>query len=90
MKTTVECLHAGQKYAYGDSFYEFQVTTKESLSREKLITLCGKKNPFTDKWKTKEEWQKNHGSAIDYFAGYCKVNPTSYGYNVTFCLPYTD
>lgn len=86
----VECLHAGQKRAYGDSFYEYQVTTDEPMTREDLIFACNKHNPFGKEWKTKEEWQKKHASALDYFAGYCEILKNVKGYKVTFCLPYTD
>lgn len=86
----VKCLHAGQRHAYGDSFYEFQVTTEDPMTREDIIFACNRPNRFNKTWKTKEEWQKNHGSAVDYFAGYCEIIKNAEGYHVTFCEPYTD
>ena len=86
----VECLHAGQRHAYGDSFYEYQVYTEKPMERKDIIIACNKRNHFGKEWKTKEEWRKKVGCAIDYFAGYCEIIKNAKGYFVRFCEPYTD
>jgi len=85
----VECLHVGQKHRYGDSFYEFKVTTEDKLDRETVINLTDRMRP-DHRWQSKEEWQANHFNANKYFSGYCEIIPRDYGYEVTYCLPYTD
>ena len=84
--------HSGQYKRYGDSFYEWEITT--DLPKEKVLEKC-----FTElakaEYPTKEEWQKNiinekKGDLRYYFYGYYDLVKTNNGYNFIVCHPYTD
>lgn len=87
----VKCVHAGQRYAYGDSFYEYEIHLEpgQTVSREDIIAYC-----FAEiskrKVQTKEEWRQACGDMGKHFAGYYELYSTDYGYKYIVCLPYTD
>ena len=81
---------AGQSKPYGDSEYEWELTTKEDIDEAELLAFCQRllrKNAQTD-----EEWQKGHNnSASIYFRGYYSlVKRTSDMWIYRVVEPYCD
>ena len=92
--------HSGQYHAYGDSYYEWDITTDANETREEIIEYC-----FTNLYKNRvphyDEWVKefrnpNGNHYYDYgyyFTGYFTLTP-GYGdskhYKFSVCKPYTD
>ena len=87
----VKCVHAGQRHAYGDSFYEYEIHLEGNakVSEEGILAYC-----FAEiskrKVQSRPEWQHACGDMGKYFAGYYELYPTSYGYKYVTCSPYTD
>ena len=60
---------AGQSKPYGDSEYEWELTTKEDIDEAELLAFC--QRLLRKNTQTYEEWRKGHNnSASIYFRGY--------------------
>ena len=60
---------AGQSKPYGDSEYEWELTTKEDIDEAELLAFC--QRLLRKNTQTYEEWRKGHNdSATIYFRGY--------------------
>lgn len=82
--------HSGQKRAYGDSFYEFDVTSK--LPPDEVERICASR---VHKAIHKSEWLADYRQpgcsmekAFRSYYEFKEVGPGSYRYVVT--SPYTD
>ena len=92
-------IHSGQYRRYGDSFYEWEITT--NLPKEKVLEKCFKELAKSE-YPTKEEWTNNINNEKKddmsyYFHGYYTfteaffdVDSDAKGYYFTVCHPYTD
>lgn len=86
-----KCRHAGQRGAYTDSTYEYDIDTEEGkeIPQEQLLDYCfslvSRKSI-----QTYEEWRNNHGNPSKYFAGYYTITKTPTGYFFKFVSPFTD
>lgn len=81
---------AGQSKPYGDSEYEWELTTKEDIDEAELLAFCQR---FLRKnTQTYDEWKQGHNnSASIYFRGYytlVKRNSDTWIYTVV--EPYCD
>ena len=60
---------AGQSKPYGDSEYEWELTTKEDIDESELLAFC--QRLLRKNTQTYEEWREGHNdSASIYFRGY--------------------
>ena len=60
---------AGQSKPYGDSEYEWELTTKEDIDEAELLAFC--QRLLRKNTQTYEEWRRGHNdSAAIYFRGY--------------------
>ena len=60
---------AGQSKPYGDSEYEWELTTKEDIDEAELLAFC--QRLLRKNTQTYEEWRRGHNnSASIYFRGY--------------------
>lgn len=59
---------AGQSKPYGDSEYEWGLTTKEDIDEAELLAFC--QRLLRKNTQTYEEWRKGNISASIYFRGY--------------------
>ena len=60
---------AGQSKPYGDSEYEWELTTKEDIDDAELLAFC--QRLLRKNTQTYEEWRRGHNnSASIYFKGY--------------------
>ena len=60
---------AGQSKPYGDSEYEWELTTKEDIDEVELLAFC--QRLLRKNTQTYEEWRRGHNnSASIYFRGY--------------------
>ena len=60
---------AGQSKPYGDSEYEWELTTKEDIDEAELLEFC--QRLLRKNTQTYEEWRRGHNnSASIYFRGY--------------------
>lgn len=81
--------HSGQKKAYGDSFYEYEVSS--DLPAADVERVCSEKvyKAMPEK-QYKEEYQANR-SADNYFrASYKFQSRGGNRYFYSVCFPYTD
>lgn len=79
-------VHAGQKRAYGDLFYEFDI--ESALPAEEVELICAEK---VHKAIPIAQWRAEHKTADDYFRShytFTKRGDGKYFYSV--CFPYTD
>ena len=81
---------AGQSKPYGDSEYEWELTTKEDIDEAELLAFC--QRLLRKNTQTYEEWQKGHNnSASIYFRGYYTlVKRTSDMWIYRVVEPYCD
>ena len=81
---------AGQSKPYGDSEYEWELTTKEDMDEAELLAFC--QRLLRKNTQTYEEWQKGHNnSASIYFRGYYTlVKRTSGMWIYRVVEPYCD
>lgn len=81
---------AGQSKPYGDSEYEWELTTKEDIYEAELLAFC--QRLLRKNTQTYEEWRRGHNnSASIYFRGYytlVKRSAKSWIYRVV--EPYCD
>ena len=81
---------AGQSKPYGDSEYEWELTTKEDIDEAELLAFC--QRLLRKNTQTYEEWRRGHNdSASIYFRGYytlVKTSAKSWIYRVV--EPYCD
>lgn len=81
--------HSGQKRAYGDSFYEYDVTSE--LPAEEVERVCSEKvYKAMSKQQYVEEFKANR-TADNHFRShytFTKVGEGQYRYSV--CFPYAD
>ena len=67
---------AGQSKPYGDSEYEWELTTKEDIDEAELLAFC--QRLLRKNTQTYEEWRKGHNdSATVHFRGYYKLTRRS-------------
>ena len=60
---------AGQSKPYGDSEYEWELTTKEDIDEAELLAFC--QRLLRKNTQTYDEWKQGHNnSASIYFRGY--------------------
>jgi hypothetical protein len=90
----LNCTESGQRGAYGDSYYAFEITIEEgeNPTTEEILAACqnGRRLPL-------EEWRKrqNEAKSFDeragvYFRGWYTLRKTDKGYIYKGCNPYTD
>ena len=81
---------AGQSKPYGDSEYEWELTTKEDIDEAELLTFC--QRLLRKNTQTYEEWRRGHNnSAAIYFRGYYTlVKRTSDTWIYRIVEPYCD
>ena len=81
---------AGQSKPYGDSEYEWELTTKEDIDEAELLAFC--QRLLRKNTQTYDEWKQGHNnSASIYFRGYytlVKRSAKSWIYRVV--EPYCD
>lgn len=81
---------AGQSKPYGDSEYEWELTTKEDIDEAELLAFC--QRLLRKNTQTYEEWRRGHNdSASIYFRGYytlVKKSSNTWIYRVV--EPYCD
>ena len=67
---------AGQSKPYGDSEYEWELTTKEDIDEVELLAFC--QRLLRKNTQAYEEWRKGHNdSATVHFRGYYKLTRRS-------------
>ena len=67
---------AGQSKPYGDSEYEWELTTKEDIDEAELLAFC--QRLLRKNTQTYEEWRKGRNdSATVHFRGYYKLTRRS-------------
>ena len=81
---------AGQSKPYGDSEYEWELTTKEDIDEAELLAFC--QRLLRKNTQTYEEWREGHNdSASIYFRGYYTlVKRASDTWIYTVVEPYGD
>ena len=81
---------AGQSKPYGDSEYEWELTTKEDIDEAELLAFC--QRLLRKNTQTYEEWRRGHNnSASIYFRGYYTlVKRTSDTWIYRIVEPYCD
>ena len=81
---------AGQSKPYGDSEYEWELTTKEDIDEAELLAFC--QRLLRKNTQTYEEWRRGHNnSASIYFRGYYTlVKRTSGMWIYRVVEPYCD
>ena len=81
---------AGQSKPYGDSEYEWELTTKEGIDEAELLAFC--QRLLRKNTQTYEEWRRGHNnSASIYFRGYYTlVKRTSNTWIYRVVEPYCD
>lgn len=81
---------AGQSKPYGDSEYEWELTTKEDIDEAELLAFC--QRLLRENIQTYEEWRMGHNnSASIYFRGYYTlVKKTSDTWIYRIVEPYCD
>lgn len=77
--------HRGQKHRYGDSHYECEIHTEDSLTDSEILALTNEKGRLP-----KKEWEKRISNMSDYFKGYYTITKTDYGYFYHGVYPYDD
>lgn len=80
---------AGQSKPYGDSEYEWELTTEEDIDEAELLAFC--QRLLRKNTQTYEEWRRGNTSASIYFRGYytlVKKTPDTWIYRVV--EPYCD
>lgn len=86
---TFKCTHSGQKRAYGDSFYEYDV--KSALSYDEVKRVCSEK---IYKAMSEEDYKTDYAanrSADNFFrASYRFTNMGNGNYRYVVVFPYTD
>ena len=81
---------AGQSKPYGDSEYEWELTTKEDIDEAELLAFC--QRLLRKNTQTYEEWREGHNnSASIYFRGYYSlIKKSSDTWIYTVVEPYCD
>ena len=80
---------AGQSKPYGDSEYEWELTTKEDIDEAELLAFC--QRLLRKNTQTYEEWRRGNVSASIYFRGYYTlVKRTSDTWIYRVVEPYCD
>lgn len=81
---------AGQSKPYGDSEYEWELTTKEDIDEAELLAFC--QRLLRKNTQTYEEWRRGHNnSASIYFRGYYTlVNRSAKSWIYRVVEPYCD
>ena len=81
---------AGQSKPYGDSEYEWELTTKEDIDEAELLAFC--QRLLRKNTQTYEEWRRGQNdSATVYFRGYYTlVKRTSDTWIYRVVEPYCD
>ena len=81
---------AGQSKPYGDSEYEWELTTKEDIDEAELLAFC--QRLLRKNTQTYEEWRRGHNdSASIHFRGYYTlVKRTSGMWIYRVVEPYCD
>lgn len=80
---------AGQSKPYGDSEYEWELTTKEDIDEAELLAFC--QRLLRKNTQTYEEWRRGNTSASIYFRGYYTlVKRTSDTWIYRVVEPYCD
>ena len=81
--------HSGQKQAYGDSFYEYDVTS--DLPAEEVERVCAEKVYKAMPESQYRDEMKANSSADNYFRSHYKFRKSGEGrYSYSVCFPYTD
>ena len=79
----------GQSKPYGDSEYEWELTTKEDIDEAELLAFC--QRLLRKNTQTYEEWRRGNVSASIYFRGYYTlVKRTSDTWIYRVVEPYCD
>ena len=93
----VERTHSGQYQRYGDSYYEWNITTNlpenEVLDYmfDEVCKIEKERPPEEKEWQENVRYDGKHAHDIGYyFSGYYSIKRTDNGYHFTICHPYTD
>ena len=91
---TAKHTHSGQYKRYGDSYFEWDVTTdadEASAAEWCLHNLAKPDLPRYDVFrKATMSGGEKSGDYSYYFRGYYTIRPITGGYHFTICKPYTD
>ena len=80
---------ADKSKTYGDSEYEWELTTKEDIDEAELLAFC--QRLLRKNTQTYEEWRRGNVSASIYFRGYYTlVKRTSDTWIYRVVEPYCD
>lgn len=84
---TFKNTHSGQKRAYGDSFYEYEV--RSDLPADEVERICREK---VYKAMPAGQWraEQKSGDATAYFRAHYIFQQRGDGYFYQVCFPYTD
>lgn len=92
----IECTKYGQQHAYGDKYYNYEVTCDTDTSREEVLEMARANPRMLTSPQDVKDWGMDKEADV-YFRGYTEVNNlvnrkdgSFAGYAVETTIPYPD
>ena len=93
---TIQCVHSGQKRAYGDRYYNYEVFCDSDTSCEEVLEMARANPRMETSRQDYKDWGVDKGEDV-YFIGFTEVahlvnkeDGSFIGYVVETTIPYTD